>query len=524
MPLRLPVDPVPLPSDWEAVAGDPATIPSASSTFVGRLLDFGAARIPSGCVGQVLAHCTALAGMAGETVTWKHGLHARLQSTGHRSMAFVLTIEQSGPQKLLLRARAAAADAHDVLLHAVASFQAEILALVATKFPGCSVAVHVLLPAPMSSPASRGPLLGQAEQKAQLGEEVLLSKAGAQIRLSELVDARPVQLSADVRAKLSTLRFFSLLSTAVRSLQMSGAVQAFTASLDEAGEQALGGSYKDGVRWASRLETHGAASSGGTLGTVSPVSVEAAAVQAGQSRIAALMTCLGQLYDESMDIVASRQFASVGALCSHILREFEWLAPAVLRAAEAHGLPAIPALQPAFEVAAEMGAQAQPEPEPEGEVKPEPQPEPTLAPTGPLTRTFAVKDMALRKYDFFINHCQASGQDQCRSLCMLLQQAGASVWYDMQAQDLTAQGMEEGVAEARNLLIFLSDDCFGRPFCNAEQRWGLLYGCNFVGVVEKDGRHHPADFGREKARAPTDLKRLLDDVEYIEYRRRDFEA
>jgi hypothetical protein len=154
-----------------------------------------------------------------------------------------------------------------------------------------------------------------------------------------------------------------------------------------------------------------------------------------------------------------------------------------------------------------MGVQAQPE----SAVEPE-------------SRAFAVKDMSLRKYDFLINHCQSSGQDQCGKLALLLQQAGASVWYDMQAQDLTAQGMEEGVSESRNLLIFLSDDCFGRPFCNAEQRWGLLYGCNFVGVVEKDSRHHPADFGQEKARAPTDLKRLLDDVEYIEYRRRDFEA
>lgn len=107
---------------------------------------------------------------------------------------------------------------------------------------------------------------------------------------------------------------------------------------------------------------------------------------------------------------------------------------------------------------------------------------------------------------------------------MLLQQAGSSVWYDMQAQDLTAQGMEAGVSEARNFLIFLSDDCFGRPFCQAEQRWGKLYGCNMVGVVEKDSRHSPADFGKEKERAPADLKHLLDEVEFIEYRRRDFEA
>ena len=57
----------------------------------------------------------------------------------------------------------------------------------------------------------------------------------------------------------------------------------------------------------------------------------------------------------------------------------------------------------------------------------------------------------------------------------------------------------------------------------AEQRWGKLYDCKFVGVVEKDSRHGAADFVKEKQRAPADLKGLLDKVEFIEYRRRDFE-
>merc|ERR1711969_469032 len=57
-----------------------------------------------------------------------------------------------------------------------------------------------------------------------------------------------------------------------------------------------------------------------------------------------------------------------------------------------------------------------------------------------------------------------------------------------------------------------------------EQRWAKLYKCSFVGVVEKDSRHCPADFGKEKARAPADLEHLLDEVEFIEYRRRDFEV
>ena len=45
-----------------------------------------------------------------------------------------------------------------------------------------------------------------------------------------------------------------------------------------------------------------------------------------------------------------------------------------------------------------------------------------------------------------------------------------------------------------------------------------------IGVVEKDDRHGKADFAKEKRSAPADLKHLLADVEFIEYRRRDFEA
>ena len=82
----------------------------------------------------------------------------------------------------------------------------------------------------------------------------------------------------------------------------------------------------------------------------------------------------------------------------------------------------------------------------------------------------------------------------------------------MKAQDLTAQGMEEGVSQSRCVLMFLSDDLMGRPFCQAEQRWGKLYDRRFVGVVKKDSRHGAADFGKEKDRAPADLKHLLNDV------------
>ena len=61
--------------------------------------------------------------------------------------------------------------------------------------------------------------------------------------------------------------------------------------------------------------------------------------------------------------------------------------------------------------------------------------------------------MERRRHDVFITHAQASGQDECKTLCLLLTAAGFNVWYDMQATDLTAQGMEVGVSQSRTVLI-----------------------------------------------------------------------
>ena len=79
-----------------------------------------------------------------------------------------------------------------------------------------------------------------------------------------------------------------------------------------------------------------------------------------------------------------------------------------------------------------------------------------------------------RRLDIFISHAQRSGQDQAGKLNLLLCAKGAEVWYDMQAQDLTATGMEEGVSQSRNLLIFLSDGYMSSQFCNLEVRWEVL--------------------------------------------------
>ena len=140
---------------------------------------------------------------------------------------------------------------------------------------------------------------------------------------------------------------------------------------------------------------------------------------------------------------------------------------------------------------------------------------------GNNTGLVETKPFKQRKYDFFICHCQRTGQDQAKALAMLLKDAGQSVWFDMMVDEITEQGMERGVADSRNFLIFLSKDIMSRPFCQQEQRWAKQYGCTLLGVKEDDVRHGKANFADEKAAAPEDLKHLLDNIEFEPYQRRE---
>ena len=137
--------------------------------------------------------------------------------------------------------------------------------------------------------------------------------------------------------------------------------------------------------------------------------------------------------------------------------------------------PSSPA--PTRDAAPELDPEPEPEFEPELDPEPEPEPEPewepkpaalSLVPTGsqPYVKTphetskkdaAAVADIPFgkRRYDFFINHCQRTGADQCACLGRLLQARGFSVWRDMEADDLTEHGMEQGVAKSRVVLMFL---------------------------------------------------------------------
>lgn len=130
----------------------------------------------------------------------------------------------------------------------------------------------------------------------------------------------------------------------------------------------------------------------------------------------------------------------------------------------------------------------------------------------PLT---SVHGLHSNTFDLAHSHAQKTGGDQCRALHLMLEAENKAVWYDQDAEDLSKNGMKNGVRNARNVLIFLSDGVMGSKWCRMEMRWGKQFGCGFVGVIEKDERHNAADYEKEKRLAPSDLRHLLEDYEVI---------
>ena len=61
-------------------------------------------------------------------------------------------------------------------------------------------------------------------------------------------------------------------------------------------------------------------------------------------------------------------------------------------------------------------------------------------------------------WNFFISHGQAMAGDQAKTLCLLLREAGKTVWYDNDMADRSTRAMEEGVRGSDNFLLFLSGE------------------------------------------------------------------
>jgi hypothetical protein len=66
---------------------------------------------------------------------------------------------------------------------------------------------------------------------------------------------------------------------------------------------------------------------------------------------------------------------------------------------------------------------------------------------------------------FFLSHCQSTGGDQTNAIYLELRQLGFACWYDNRADDLTKEGMRQGIVHAAAFLLFLSEGVLDRPFC-----------------------------------------------------------
>eukprot|EP01047_Picozoa_sp_COSAG01_P043258 COSAG01_NODE_3831_length_5651_cov_4.363112_2_plen_1509_part_00 len=505
-----------------------ATLPSSfgdetATDEVGRRFEFHQP-LPHGLVAVVISHCASICGR--DTAIWRQALRTSMPGDA-RGKKVEVAFCQVGQTAIVCRGRTAKGRQHGQCFRCLEDFIEILEEVVLEHWPGCSWSVLCLSPRLGTSSVP----LRECEHAVARGERTVTVK-DVPVPLEELLAKRPPRFDPDVWTRLTQLRFLRDVAAAI-GLVWAPKVKRFVVELDSCLDGHLGGTFSEGYRWSSRLAHTGLqvatlpksepepepepeastvsqipstdAQSVNALGQLAQsalLEVEEASV-AGGSRALGLLRALGGLYEQTHELQPSAAFASSSEVYDHLLGPFPWLAATVRRLAKEHQISSLPALGQVF--ADDVHE--------------------SVAPTGgPTQATFTHVPMVQRKYDFFINHCQTSGQDQCNTLSLLLKQKGAKVWYDMQAQDLTATGMEEGVSQSRNVLMFLSDDLMGRPFCQAEQRWGKLYGCNFVGIVEKDSRHSPADFGKEKERAPVDLKYLLDDVEFMPYRRRKYEA
>ena len=135
------------------------------------------------------------------------------------------------------------------------------------------------------------------------------------------------------------------------------------------------------------------------------------------------------------------------------------------------------------------------------------------------------------------------------TLFFMLEQLGCNCWRDMNQEDLTERGMEQGVVDSDVFVLFLTNKVLSRPYCLKEIGWALDHNKPIVLLVEEDTRFAPFDYTRwtenrcefdktagvwvaasdlasDYAACPPHIKSLIEGkhVGAIPYRRRDFEA
>ena len=98
-----------------------------------------------------------------------------------------------------------------------------------------------------------------------------------------------------------------------------------------------------------------------------------------------------------------------------------------------------------------------------------------------------------RTLHFFLSHFQKETNDMVAKLFLLFQAHGCWAWLDMAADDLTLEGMRQGVDDSDMFLLALSRGVLFRPFCIAEIYHAIQAGKAIV-LVSEEGGARPGTF------------------------------
>ena len=82
--------------------------------------------------------------------------------------------------------------------------------------------------------------------------------------------------------------------------------------------------------------------------------------------------------------------------------------------------------------------------------------EPTKKPTKPKQKFQSLTKLPVlnMRYHFFVSHMQVEAAGDVGTLCHTLKKLGVNCWRDMDAEDLTEEGMKAGVRSVKELFEF----------------------------------------------------------------------
>ena len=85
------------------------------------------------------------------------------------------------------------------------------------------------------------------------------------------------------------------------------------------------------------------------------------------------------------------------------------------------------------------------------------------------------------------------------TLSFLFEAMGVHGWRDMSEDDLTEEGMMQGVYDSEVFVLFLTNSALSREFCQKELGWAIEFGKPVIIVVEREERFWAWDLQRWQA-------------------------